>query len=225
MGGLGLLLVIGLYLASAVLVVRVIPTAWGKALVIVAFILFPTADAWWGRNVTLRELCEDAGLKVFKTASKQDGLMYSGAVRRAVKHELGKSGYYDVRVEYWTGERWLREHELAFVEDRWPDKSYARLSLRDDKATQESNITPRAKYALTDWKDVPINIGRSFSSRELRIENRQSGEVIARYRVYRFEGGWAEQFLGGFADSGPQSVGCPAPVLSLSDILIRNTFN
>lgn len=104
MGGLGFLTGISLYVALAIFVVWRTPKAWGKALAVAAVNLLPTADAWWGRHVTLPELCEDAGLKVFKKPMKQQGLMYDGPVAPDVNWERDRSRYPEVNGMYWRDE-------------------------------------------------------------------------------------------------------------------------
>jgi hypothetical protein len=58
----------------------------------------------------------------------------------------------------------------------------------------------------------------------MRYEDRHTGEVISRYRQYGFKGGWAERFLGGFADSGAQGVGCPLSKADHYEFLRQRTF-
>lgn len=225
MGGLGFFIAISMYIVLAVLVVWRTPKAWGKALAVAAAILLPTADAWWGRYVTLPELCKDAGLKVFKKPIKQQGLMYSGAVHRQDKVLLGKSGYYDIRVEYWGGEDEIRLYDLGFVESLpQQDGTCERLSVIDGKVIRESKVTPKSKYVFGGWNEIPTAFGKNFGGSEMRIEDRQTGEVISRYRKYGFRGGWAERFLGGFADGGSQGVGCTSSAVDEYTIQLQTTF-
>lgn len=224
MGGLGLLIAIALYVSLAIFVVWRTPKAWGKALAVAAVILLPTADAWWGRHVTLPELCKDAGLKVFKQPAKQQGLMYRGALYPDGDWERARSRYPEANGMYWRGEAEIRKYDLGFVEDLPKDGTSERLSLVDGKVVRESKVTPRAKYVKSWWIEVPIGLGKNFGGSEMRIEDRQTGEVISRYRQYSFGGGWAERFLGGFADSGPQGVGCPLSKAEDFQFLVQKTF-
>jgi len=225
MGGLGFLIAVSTYIVLAIFVVWRAPTAWGKALAITAVILLPTADAWWGRHVTLPELCKDAGLKVFKKPMKQQGLMYSGAAQRQDKVLLGKSGYYDVRVEYWLGEDEILKYDLGFVESLpQQDGTCERLSVIDGKVIRESKVTPKAKYIFGAWIEVPTGFGNDFHGGEMRIEDRQTGEVISHYRQYSFRGGWAERFLGGFSDSGAGGAACFLPKADHYQFLVQRTF-
>lgn len=225
MGGLGFLIAISIYVALAIFVVWVTPKARNKALAVIAVILLPTGDAWWGRHVTLPELCKDAGLKVLKKPMKQQGLMYSGAAHRQDKVLLGKSGYYDVRVEYWQGEDEIRQYDLGFVESLpQRDGTSERLSVVDGKVIRESKVTPRARYIKSEWIEVSTELGKNFHGSEMRIEDRQTGEVISRYRQYSFRGGWAERFLGGFADSGAGGAACPLSKAEDYQFLRQKTF-
>jgi hypothetical protein len=219
MSGLGFLLIVALYVAAAVFVVKRIPMRWGKALAVVVFLLIPTADALWGRYVTLPELCKDAGLTVVKKASKQDGMMVDGNLSATYKW-IGQS-----RVLGYFGEEWITQYGLSFVEGRDLNESISRLSSVDGKVIHEDKVAPKSKYILTGEKAVPTKFGPNFRGGEIRIDDRTSGEVISRYRGYGYNGGWAERFLGNFADSGPQGgASCP-PTVDRLDVLIRNTFN
>jgi len=211
MGGLAVLFIMFAYFVLTIFIMIKTPKAWGKVLVLVVAFLIPTADAMWGRYVVMPRLCKDAGLKVFRHASKADGLMASGSVRREFRNVLGERGFYDKRVEVWSGEVWLRDYGIAFVEDFLEEsKSYSRLSFVNGEIIQESNVSPKAKYILSNWVSVPVPVGYgpNFVGEEVRIEKRDTAEVISRVRYYGFSGGWVERFLGRFADSGPSGVGC-----------------
>jgi len=196
------LFLMGLYIWIAYKVVRRVSPVWGKALLVLVFVLIPTADALWGRYVTLSELCKDAGLQVFQKASKEGGLL-----------------------EYRNpDDHWIRTAGIAFSEGKLPSTPYSRLSIVDGKPLLERDVTPKSKYVLTEWETVSIGKDDSFTRHELRIENRVSGESIARYRGYHFSGGWVERFLGSFADSGPQGARCTVPAFNI-EILIQSAFN
>lgn len=150
--------------------------------------------------------------------------MYQGAVRLTVRWKKGKGGGFERDGEYWRGEDEIQKYDLGFVEDRWPDETYARLSLVDGKFVQESKVTPRAKYVKSEWIEVPTGLGKNFHGSEMRIEDRQTGEVISRYRQYSFRGGWAERFLGGFSDSGSGGVVCPLSKAEDYQFLRQKTF-
>jgi hypothetical protein len=57
-GGLAILGVAGLYLAAAIWIVAKSP-GWWRLVALLAVVLIPTADAMWGRYVTLPRLCND----------------------------------------------------------------------------------------------------------------------------------------------------------------------
>jgi len=204
MGGLAFVIVIGLYIAATIFLVHRIPVRWGKALAMVIAFLLPTADALWGRYVTLPELCQDAGLKVFKKASKEGGLMISSPSPE---------------------DYWIRTVGIAFVEGTPLNGRCARVTIVEGKPFLELDVAPKARYVLTRSERVSTQRGGNYIGAELRIEDRQSGEPMARYRGYRFDGGWAERFLGSFADSGSQGGDSCPPTADTLGILIPNAFN
>jgi hypothetical protein len=214
MGGLAVLSIIGLYVWGAMKIFKCAKPIWAKALVVIAAVLIPSVDALWGRYVVLPELCEDAGLKVLKKADKAGGLFQSGNPS-----------------DYWNGnpdDYWIGALGVAFVEGQVPGGPYMRFSIVDRSPVLEENVTPHSKYLLTSWMPLSTERGNSFSGYELRIESRESGEVLARFRRYAFGGGWVEQLLGKLADSGPQAMaGCPSVTdsTSLAETLIRATYN
>lgn len=224
MGGLGFLTGISLYVALAIFVVWRTPKAWGKALAVAAVNLLPTADAWWGRHVTLPELCEDAGLKVFKKPMKQQGLMYDGPVAPDVNWERDRSRYPEVNGMYWRDEAKIRKYDLGFVEYLSSNGTSERLSLVEGKVALESKVAPRARYVKSLWIEIPTEFGKNFHGSEMRIEDRQTGEVVSRYRQYSFRGGWAERFLGGFSDSGAGGAACPLSKADDYQFLVQKTF-
>lgn len=205
MGGLGFLLVIALYIAGANFVVKRVPTRWGKALVVLVFVLIPTADALYGRYVKLPELCKDAGVTVFKKASKEGGLMTWSPSPDA---------------------HWINAIGIAFVEGTvGPYGSSARISMVDGKPVLELSVIPKSRYRMSEQVRLNSPFGDNYVGDEIRIEDRISGEILSQYREYGFNGGWAERFLGHFAGSGPQGgASCP-PTANRVDLLVRNTFN
>ena len=132
MGGLAVLFIMFAYFVLTIFIMIKTPKAWGKVLVLVVAFLIPTADAMWGRYVVMPRLCKDAGLKVFKYASKADGLMYG----------MTPDDYY------------LSGTGLLFVEGQMPNGSYSRVSLVFGKVETEFDVTPKAKYVLKNWKSI-----------------------------------------------------------------------
>lgn len=66
MGGLLVLVLIGLYVWGAYKIVRRTPPIWAKALVVIAAVLIPTADAVYGRY-KLKQICAaEGGLRIYR---------------------------------------------------------------------------------------------------------------------------------------------------------------
>ena len=183
MGGLAILFVVGLYLAVGLWIVVKSP-GWWRLVALLAVILIPTADASWGRYVTLPQLCKDAGLKVHAKASRDGGLLFDGAA----------DDYYIVKYGF------------PFVEGQDAAGTYYRFSRVEgqEKALLERSVQPRAKYLSRAVQLIPIP---TFVGTAYRLEERVTGEPLGELVTYAYLGGWAERFLGGFADSGPGYAG------------------
>jgi hypothetical protein len=148
---------------------------------LLAVVLIPTADALWGRYVTLPRLCKDAGLKVYGKASREGGLMLSTA-----------------------DDYLLTKYGFPFVEGVDGAKKVYRRTLRDGKAALELDVKPQAKYILEMSHMQP---SASFVGTAYQVRYRDSGKLLSEFSTYAFLGGWAERFLGSFADSGPGYAG------------------
>lgn len=182
MGGLAILFVVGLYLAVGLWIVIKSP-GWWRLVALLAVVLIPTADALWGRYVTLPRLCKDAGLKVYAKASKEGGLMLSTA-----------------------DDYLLTKYGFPFVEGVDGAKKVYRRSLRDGQPVLELEVQPLAKY---EFKSVHLQHGAAFEGVSYQISERPSGKAIGEYSTYAFSGGWAERLIGRFGDSGAAYVaGC-----------------
>jgi hypothetical protein len=193
-GGLAVLFVAGLYLAIGVWIVIKSP-GWWRLVALLAMVLIPSADALWGRYVTLPRLCKDAGLKVYGKASKEGGLMLSTA-----------------------DDYWLTKYGFPFVEGVNGAGQIYRRSLRDGKSVLESNVAPRASYVN---RMASSGEGTSFLSNVLTVEDRLSGSTLGSIRAYTFLGGWAEQLLARFTDAGVSGVaGCGWEVFQTERLLV-----
>lgn len=210
MGGLLVLALIAGYVWATAKLIKSVRPYWKKALVVTIAILIPTADALWGRYVTLPELCQDAGLRVFKNADKSGGLLVSN---------------FSYSSDYW-----IQIAGIAFVEGVIPGKpNHQRITLTEGKNVIEENVIAKSKYRLTAWEKVTGQNEMYITGHELRIESRESSETLARFRTYAYAGGWVERLMGQFADSGPQaSAKCPssiAPAITEQEFILKNTFN
>lgn len=183
MGGLATLFVVGLYLAIGLWIV-IKSRGWWRLVALLAVILIPTADALWGRYVTLPRLCKDAGLKVYAKATKDGGLLFDGAA----------DDYYIVKYGF------------PLVEGQDAAGTYYRFSrvAGQEKTQLERSVQPQAKYVS---RSVQLTPSPTFVGTAYRVEGRNSGALLGELVTYSYLGGWAERFLGGFADSGPGYAG------------------
>jgi hypothetical protein len=175
-----MLAVVGLYLAVAIWLVVKSP-GWWRVVALLAVVLIPTADALWGRYVTLPRLCRDAGLKVYAKASKDGGLMLSTA-----------------------DDYWLTKYGFPFVEGVDGAGRIYRRSLRDGIPVLEENVSPKSKYLSQSARLTP---SPTFVGTAYRVEDRSSGALLGELVTYAYLGGWAERFLGSFTGSGPGYAG------------------
>jgi hypothetical protein len=178
-----MLAVVGLYLAVAIWLVVKSP-GWWRLVALLAVVLIPAADALWGRYVTLPRLCKDAGLKMYAKATKDGGLLFDGA-----------ADDYDIV-----------KHGFPFVEGQDAAGTYYRFSRAEgqEKVQLERSVQPQAKYISRSarLKPSPRFVGTAY-----RVEDRSSGALLGELVTYSYLGGWAERFLGSFADSGPGYAG------------------
>jgi hypothetical protein len=175
-GGLAILFVVGFYLAIGLWIIVKSP-GWWRLVALLAIVLIPTADALWGRYVTLPRLCKDAGLKVYGKASKEGGLMGSSA-----------------------DEYWLTEYDFPFVEGVDGANKVYRRSLRDGKAVLELDVKPQAKYIVSLDELHPSS---KVTGAALRIRDATTGNAMGELVDFGFDGGWAERLLSNFSDAGP----------------------
>lgn len=196
MGGLGFLLVIFLYIVVLVALVVKAPTLKYKIVVLLAVLLIPTADAIYGR-MKLNQMCEaEGGLKIYQVAHNVEGYMDNWAepTKFAVEHQ----GY-------------------KFAESKQRLGVCDRVSMQNGELVYEKNVTPTSKYfARYDTKDTAEP---SFWYKDTIVETYPEGEVLARNRIFIFNGGWAERFMAGFGGDSRISVTCQVPSLSTTELV------
>lgn len=199
MAFLATVLIVGLYVAVGLWIVAKSP-GWWRLVALLAVILIPTADALWGRYVTLPRLCKDAGLKVYGKASREGGLMLSTA-----------------------DDYLLTKYGFPFVEGVDGARKVYRRSMRDSQPALEPDVQPLAKYRL---RAIELRPAQGFEGTSYRIEEIESGRPIGEFATYAFTGGWAERLLSQFTDSGVQYVaGCGhGDANSRVDNLIASVF-
>jgi hypothetical protein len=174
MGGLLALFLIGLYIWAAYKIVRYARPVWGKAIIVLAALLIPTADAVYGRY-KLKEMCAaEGGLRIYRVVE-------------------GVAGFDDPKSRPTEG--WLTKHGYKFVEGKELSGKRFRLSVRPDGTfLREEGITPISEYVyeyeLGDAKDVFYRI-------EQRIRVRATGEILSRTVNFSYAGGWFERFVNG----------------------------
>lgn len=185
MGGLAVLFVVGLYLAIGLWIVVKSP-GWWRFVALLAVIFIPTADALWGRYVTLPRLCKDAGLQVNAKASRDGGLLLEGPPDEALMLKYG----------------------FPFIEGRDAAGKYHRISKQvgEDRIVFDKDVRPQARYA---FRAVNTAANSNFPGSSLIVEDRKSGTVFGRVDAFTFVGGWSERLLAKFTDAGVSGVdGC-----------------
>jgi hypothetical protein len=68
-------------------------------------------------------------------------------------------------------------------------------------------MSPRSRKVLATGLGIALTPLPTFVGTAYRLEDRATGEQLGELVTYAYLGGWAERFLGGFADSGPGYAG------------------
>lgn len=179
MGGLGVLVMVGLYLFISYKIVKYAKRAWLKAAVLIVMLLIPTADAIYGR-IKLKHMCEaEAGLKVYRVVHHVKGFMAGTAF----------SDY------------WVKEHGYQFSEDRpLHGTTTTRYTLKNDgKIEVEKNVLPKSQYRL---RFEQFGEKKTYGHTRYFIEDITTGEILATDTQVTYHGGWAERFLAMLSDAG-----------------------
>ena len=174
MGGLLILFLAGLYIWGTNKLVRRIQPIWGKALIVIAAILIPTADAVYGRY-KLKEMCAaEGGLHIYRVVE-------------------GVAGFDNPKFQ--PDEGWLTKHGYKFIEGKELSGKRFRLSLRPDGTfLREEDITPISEYVYEDEHGNDKDI---YSRYEQRIRVRATSEILSKAVNISYEGGWLERFAAG----------------------------
>jgi hypothetical protein len=174
MGGLLVLFLVGLYLWAGYKVVRYVRPFWGKALVVIAVLLIPTADAVYGRY-KLKQMCAaEGGLRIYRV-------------------EEGVKGFDDPKSR--PDESWIGSGKFQFVEGKELSGKRSRLSVRPDGTyLHEEGIKPISEYVYEDENGNDKDI---YSQYEQRIRVRATGEIIGRYIDFNYAGGWVSRMING----------------------------
>jgi hypothetical protein len=185
MGGIAFLLVIFLYFVISVALVAKAPTLNYKIVALLAVLLIPTADAIYGR-IKLNQMCKaDGGLKVYQVAHNVEGYMDNWAepTKFAVEHQ---------------GYKFSESKQRLGVCDR--------VSMQNGELVYEKNVTPISKYFARH--DTEGTANPSYWYDDTIVESYPEGKVLARNRIYIFDGGWAERFMAGFGGDSRAPVAC-----------------
>lgn len=187
MGGLGALVVIGLYIFIVYNVVRLVKYRWHKAVALVIVILIPTADAIYGR-IKLKSMCDaEAGLKINRVVEHVDGFMDETS-----------------SLDFWVKEQGYRFTEGRLTSDGKTNR-YSRQA--DGHITEEKHKLPESQFRL---RNVYPAKNALFSRHGFLIEEIATGETLSMHIWLTFNGGWAERFLAWFSDAGGGNVArCP----------------
>jgi hypothetical protein len=172
MGGLLILALIGGYIWGASKLFKHVQPHWKKALVVIAAILLPTADAVYGR-IKLKQMCEaEGGLHVYRVVEGVEGF------------ENSNPG---------PTEDWLKRDRYRFIEGNWSDGKTYRLSMNSDGTVrQELGVLPKSEYRLE------MRTGTSdgaYYRIEWTVSRRDTNEVLGRFVNTGYEGGWCERFV------------------------------
>ena len=171
MGGLLILFLIGLYIWIAKKILRRVRPVWGKALVVIAALLIPTADAVYGRH-KLKEMCAaEGGLRIYRVVEDVEGMDF-----------LNSS----------TEKSWLETTGYKFVEGQDKGKRSRLSVLPDGMYLHEAGITPISEYVY----ELDVEDAKGIYSRaERRIRVRATGEILGRDVNIGYAGGWFQRFV------------------------------
>ena len=189
MGGLLFFFLIGLYLWVATKVVRRARPWWGKVLLVLVFILIPTADAFYGR-IRLKQMCAaEGGLKIYKVVK-------------------GVDGFYDPsnRARDWLTSLTRAQFHYKFIEGG-RDWDLVRATRDPAGNIAEQRLAGPASLDSQYVVDRSVDRKTGFIFQKYLVKDRHTQEVLGTSTTIAFYGGWAERFLGSIADSGPTSVG------------------
>lgn len=187
MGGLLVLALIAGYIWGATKLVKSAQPYWRKALIALAAILIPTADAVYGR-IKLKQMCEaEAGLKINRVVEHVDGF----------------------RDETSSRDYWVKEHGYRFIEDRVASRGTTNRYSRklDGSIVEEKHVLPKSQFQL---RNVYPDKNAFFSRHGFLIEEIATGEILSIHTWLAFNGGWAERLIANFSDAGGGNVArCP----------------
>ena len=200
MAGLAVLVfIVGYVVISAIVVVWVWSRRSWRAgvLALAAAVALPSVDAALGRQA-FDHYCKTEGKVVIAaTVSDVDGIGVTGGVFPDSPAYYGyrfvEGGYgHDLKEAPWM----LQRVEVA--------DSGETIMVKSDGL---KGIEPKARYVL---REGPLRQSFYFNSSRVSVKELSSGRELAGFDRVGFRGGWAEQFVFAFADSGPSNrLNCP----------------
>jgi len=179
MAGLLLILLFAAYLLLAFWLIDKINPLWKKGLVLMLLILIPTADEIY-YSYKLKSYCEtEAGLKIYKQVSRKMGLVDPSAyIPSYLKSKL---------VSY--VERYDENSKKTYRFERQEDGTINKLFL--SKLTAPYEFVRNEKHT------------GAFLESELKVFNRETGEILGKLNDLNYYGGWFRHgLLGKLSDSG-----------------------
>lgn len=197
MGGLLVLALIAGYIWGVKKLFKRIDPYWAKALVVVAAILIPTADAGYGR-IKLKHMCDaEGGLHIYRVVKGVEG--FDDSSGRPL-------------------DEWILKYGYRFVEGVEPGGKHSRLAQQPDgKIVREVGVTPVSEYVF----ELQVgNVQDVYYHTESRIVVRSSREVLSRAVNIGYAGGWFERFVGGlYAATG--NAGSCGPMIFPSEFITK----
>ena len=180
MAGLLLIFLFACYLMLAFWLIGKVKYLWKKTIIIITLILIPTADEFYYKY-KLKMYCEnEAGLKIYKQVSRNEGL-------------VDRDAFIPDYLKYFL---------VGFVE-RYDDIS--KITYRFERQLDGSINKISIKYltAPYEFKRKKMKSG-AFIEKELQVLDRKSGEVLGKLSDLNYYGGWFNRnLLGSLSDSGP----------------------
>ncbi len=202
MGGLLILFLGALYIWGALKVVSLVEQNWAKLLLVLIFVLIPTADAVFGR-IKLRQMCEaEGGLKVDHVVEGVEGFYNSGT---------SPSG------------RWLKIDGFRFSEGDGAGGRHERV-LRTSTGiiSVEHDISLISKYA---YRVSVSGISDTYLVTEFAVYDLRTNEILGKVTDFGFAGGWIERLIASLyasrGNGGSCNIGYPE---NIQEQLVLNTL-
>jgi len=172
MAGLFLLVLFGLYAWAVTALLRRTSLLWTKVAIVVAAVLLPTADGYYGRIQLDRMCAKDGGLKIHRTVKDVLGF-YSSIVDGS---ELDKYGF-------------------QFVETS--DSGYRLFRYTRNQSGQVSRENVSQLRSLFEYRVVQGDTRDIYLKDSFQVIVRESGEVLGEVVNFAYAGGWIERFAAG----------------------------